>query len=442
MDKTIWVLIYLMVVFQSCKKSVERLNPGVNDDFITVYNGQFFLTGAPYYFVGANYWYGPILGAPVQGDRERLIKELDLLQSYGIDNLRVLAGADGGKNPYTVSPALQYDQGQYDNDLLAGLDFFMKEAAERKMKIVLYLNNNWEWSGGMSQYLEWNGYGSVPIPNLPEYTWPDYMAYTRQFHTCEPCMEGFEDHVKFIMGRTNQYTGIKYINDPTIMSWQVANEPRVFDKEHEKDFTSWLHRTIDLMESIDSVHLISSGGEGAAGYLFNINLFERTHDHPDLDYLTMHMWPYNWDWYSEEEKNKTIDDAINKATTYVKDHVKLARKKNLPIVMSEFGFPRDKTSIAQKSTTSNRDTFYTSLFELLKESYDQNGTLAGYNFWGFGGYGESANRKDGKWEIGDDIIGDPPQEPQGFNTVFASDTSTLELIKKYNVHVNNNYDRE
>ena len=61
--------------------------------------------------------------------------------------------------------------------------------------------------------------------------------------------------------------------------------------------------------------------------------------------------------------------------------------------------------------------------------------LAGVNFWGFGGFAET-NPATGKWEKGDDFSADPPQEPQGLNTVFASDKCTLKLIKEYNEIVN------
>lgn len=47
-------------------------------------------------FVGTNFWYGAILGSEGEGgNRERLHKELDFLKSIGINNLRVLVGADG-----------------------------------------------------------------------------------------------------------------------------------------------------------------------------------------------------------------------------------------------------------------------------------------------------------------------------------------------------------
>jgi mannan endo-1,4-beta-mannosidase len=35
-------------------------------------------------------------------------------------------------------------------------------------------------------------------------------------------------------------------------------------------------------------------------------------------------------------------------------------------------------------------------------------------------------------ESRDDYTTDPPQEPQGLNSVFSTDKTTLDLIKKYN----------
>src|SRR5690606_1789988 len=251
----------------SCKKSETKPEENAETtieevkkepELITVKGNQFYKGDQPYYYVGANYWYGPLLAAKDSAGRERLIKELDLLKAHGIDNLRVLVGAEGGKNDYTVRPALQYEQGKYNDTLLDGLDFFMSEMRKRDMYAVLYMNNNWEWSGGMAQYLSWNGYGDVPIPNFPEFPWPQYREYTEKFHTCEPCMEAFREHIKFIMGRTNKYTGLKYTDDNTVMSWQVANEPRVFSEKHEPAFTEWLNETVALMDSLDSKHLIST----------------------------------------------------------------------------------------------------------------------------------------------------------------------------------------
>jgi len=161
----------------------------------------------------------------------------------------------------------------------------LSEMRKRKMYAVLYLNNNWIWSGGMSEYLKWNGYGEVPNPFLEQYSWDEYMNYTKQFHSCEPCKKAFNDHLKFIIGRKNKYSGIKYTNDNTIMSWQVANEPRVLmTPDHETAFSDWLNETVDLIESLDSHHLISTGAEGKASYLQDIGMYKRLHTNKNIDF--------------------------------------------------------------------------------------------------------------------------------------------------------------
>ncbi|WP_372745231.1 beta-mannanase [Lutibacter sp.] len=427
--------IFVIVVFVSLSSSAQHTikNTINNVELITVKDSKFFKGDKPYYFIGANYWYGPLIGAKNGGDRARLLKELDLMKAQGIDNLRILVGAEGDGGDSRVHPALQYEQGKYNNELLDGLDFLMAEMRKRNMYAVLYLNNNWIWSGGMSQYLEWNGYGTVPNPFLPDYSWDDYLNYTKQFHSCIPCKEAFYKHVKFIMERTNAYTNIKYINDNAIMSWQVANEPRVLiSPDHETAFADWLNKTVDLIESLDSVHLISTGAEGKASYLQDIAMYQRLHSNKNIDYLTMHMWPKNWGWYSiNNEKTSTIT-SIQNANAYLDEHILVAQKMKKPIVMSEFGFPREKESLNPTSSITNRDNFYKAVIDRITQSKVEKGVLAGLNFWGFAGFAKT-NSENGKWLHGDDFTADPPQEPQGLNSVFASDITTLKLIKDANL---------
>ena len=55
-------------------------------DFVKVKNGQLVKDGKPYYFVGTNMWYAPILASEGQGgNRERLTKELDQLKKLGVN---------------------------------------------------------------------------------------------------------------------------------------------------------------------------------------------------------------------------------------------------------------------------------------------------------------------------------------------------------------------
>ncbi|MCV9928287.1 cellulase family glycosylhydrolase [Flavobacterium sp. LS1R49] len=398
---------------------------------ITVKGTQFFKDDKPYSYVGTNYWYGSLLGSKKIGDRKRLLRELDLMKKNGIDNLRILVGAEGGTYDYTVTPALQYEQGKYNEDLLDGLDYLIAEMGKRQMYAVLYLNNNWEWSGGMSQYLEWNGYGKIPNPNIKPNTWPQFMSFVAQYHSCEPCIEGFRNHIKFILGRTNAYNNKKYTEDPAIMAWQIANEPRVLTVENEKAFTLWLNNVVDLIDSLDSNHLISTGSEGKAGSNDDLATFERTHANPKIDYLTMHIWPKNWGWYKAEDAQNTLPIAIEKANIYINEHIAIAKASNRPIVIEEFGLPRENESLLTTSSPDNRNVFYKSFFDRLVESHKNKEALQGVNFWGFGGEGKAVNET-GKWNPGDTFTADPPQEPQGLNTVFSSDKSTLEMVKKYN----------
>jgi len=398
---------------------------------ITVKGTEFYKGGKPYHYIGANYWYGALMAAKSGGDRQRLAAELDKLKADGIDNLRILVGAEGGTQDFTVTPALQPKQGEYDNNQLDGLDFLLSEMRKRNMYAVLYLNNNWEWSGGMAQYLEWNGYGTLPNPNIKPNTWPQFMDYVKQFHKCKPCQEAFTKHIKYILGRTNAYSKVKYTDDNTIMAWQIANEPRVFTADNEQAFTTWLNDVVNVIDSLDGNHLICTGSEGKAGSADDIAIFERTHNNPKIDYLTMHIWPKNWSWYKHDAAKETLPVAITKTIDYIDEHIKVAQRLNKPIVLEEFGLPREGESLDRKSSVAERDAFYKAIFERLAKSVANKEAFTALNFWGYAGTGAN-NPANGKWKNGDAFTADPPQEPQGLNSVFDTDTSTLKMIKDFN----------
>src|SRR5258708_39416173 len=63
--------------------------------FVSVSHHQFLRNGKPYYFIGANYWYGGLLGLQTNRERGilRLQHELDFLQKKGITNLRMMIGS-------------------------------------------------------------------------------------------------------------------------------------------------------------------------------------------------------------------------------------------------------------------------------------------------------------------------------------------------------------
>ena len=430
MKKQFLLLTVLLFLLGACApKPAEHSFIKVNAD------GQFVRDGKPYYFVGANFWYGAILGSEGEGgNRERLHKELDFLKSIGINNLRVLVGADGENGIKTrVEPSLQVAPGVYNDTILAGLDYFMNELRERDMTAVLYLNNSWEWSGGYSVYLQWSGHGDAVVPAVDG--WPAYMEYVKQFPQSDSAKALFANHVNYIVSRTNRYNQIKYVDDPTIMSWQIGNEPRAFSDENKEPFARWMADVAAQIKSLDPNHMVSSGSEGSWGCEMDMNLFEKIHADPNINYLNIHIWPYNWSWVKADSLKELLPRAKENTKKYIDDHMVIARKYSKPIVLEEFGFPRDGFSFSKEAPTTARDEYYRYVFDLIRQDRESGGLFAGCNFWAWGGF---AGQNPGHvfWEKGDDYTGDPAQEQQGLNSVFATD-STIEIIKAENRELQN-----
>lgn len=418
-----WSILWLLL--GACSPTeVKRSFIKVND------KGQFIRDGKPYYYVGTNFWYGAILGSEGEGgNRERLHKELDFLKNIGINNLRVLVGADGENGVKTrVEPSLQVAPGVYNDTILAGLDYFMNELRKRDMTAVLYLNNSWEWSGGYSMYLQWSGHGKAVVPAVDG--WPAFMEYVKLFQQSDSAKALFASYVKDIVTRTNRYNKIKYVDDPTLMSWQIGNEPRAFSDDNKEPFAQWMADVALLIKSLDPNHMVSSGSEGLWGCENDITLFKKIHADANIDYLNIHVWPYNWGWVKADSLMELLPQAKENTKKYIDEHMMVAKKYRKPIVLEEFGFPRDGFKFSKEASTNARDEYYRYVFDLIRQDRENGGLFAGCNFWAWGGFARQVPEHV-YWEKGDDYMGDPAQEEQGLNSVFATDT-TVEIIKVEN----------
>lgn len=403
------------------------------DDFVKVEGKKFVVEGKPYYYIGCNYWYGGILGSTGEGgDRRRLLQEFDTMKKLGVNNLRILAGAEGPNDePFRVTPALQLAPGKYDPALLDGLDFLMAEMGKRGFHAVLYLNNSWDWSGGFAQYCNWNGDGPIPYP-MVLHSWEPFKKYAARFLGCDQCKEQFREDIRFILTRTNKYTGKSYINDPTIMAWEIANEPRAFGKENKENIPAlekWIKDTAACIKSLDKNHLVTTGTEGKVGCEGSFELFERIHADNNIDYLTMHIWPKNWGWLNIKDIPGSLDKSITNTDQYMDGHIAVARKLNKPVVLEEFGLPRDHHGYTLAETTACRDKYYENIFRLVLQHAREKDVLAGCNFWAYAGAGRPVAGQT-YWKKGDDYLGDPPVEEQGLNSVFDKDT-TMKVVARY-----------
>ena len=416
------ILVTAILLASACDSRTE------SSPYVRVEEGHFIRNGRPYSYIGTNFWYGPILASEGEGGNyDRLVRELDTIKSLGVDNLRVLVGGDGPDGVFShIEPTLQKEPGVYNDTILTGLDRFLVELGKRDMQAVLYLNNSWEWSGGYGQYLEWAGAGKALIPLLDGYG--PFMQQMAQLSVNQKAQELFFNHLKSIVGRTNTVTGKPYSEDPAIFSWQIGNEPRCFsdDPAVRKGFVSWLTEAARLIKEIDPNHLVSTGNEGLMGCENDPALLEALAAIPDVDYMTIHIWPYNWSWARADSLAADLPGACAKTDEYIAAHVALAQKYGQPVVVEEFGFPRDGFSPERTATTESRDTYYRHLFSKVGKE------IAGANFWGWSGF---ARPRHTQWERGDDYAGDPAQEAQGLNGVYVDDT-TVEIIKQSITNIN------
>ena len=408
--------------------------------FITVENGQFMRDGKPYYFVGTNFWYGAILGSEGEGgNRERLCKELDFMKANGIDNLRILVGGEGENGLLgKIEPNLQPNPGEYNDEVLAGLDYLLMELGKRKMTAVLYFNNAWEWSGGYTQYVAWANNTPVLVPRVDG--WFSYNAFAGEFVRNERAKQIFYDHVKFIVGRTNRYTGIKYIDDPAIFSWQISNEPRAFsskEQDNKEHFAEWLATSAKLIRELDPNHMISTGSEGYYGCEWDMELCEKIHAIDEISYINCHVWPYNWKWLRGDAMREDLQKSCENTEEYINMHLELGEKINKPVVVEEFGMPRDNMDFHKGSPVVCRDLYYTFVFDLIVKAKNSNGVFAGCNFWSWGGYAQTNVEDHEYWAKGDDYTGDPAQEQQGLNSIFVEDESTMTIIRNANIALGN-----
>lgn len=426
-NRIIIPLLMLLATLGGCAGQGDKPS---SSPFVTVRDGNFYLGDSVYRYIGANFWYGAILASEGRGgDRDRLARELDSLKSLGINNLRILVGGDGDEGLAShISPTLQTAPGVYNDTLLQGLDYLLDQLEKRNMLAVLYLNNAWEWSGGFATYLEWAGEGKAVNPADAGY--PAYMKYASQFVRNDSAKALAAKHVSRIVGRVSSITGKRYADSRAIMSWQIANEPRPFAQESKEPFALWIAETAALIKSIDPHHLVSVGSEGSHGCEDDIELWNTIHSYPDIDYATIHIWPYNWGWITTATVTDSVAAACRNTDEYIKRHHDALSRTLVdngasmkPIVLEEFGYPRDSMATAAASPVIGRDAYYSHIFREVTSG----GRLAGVNFWGWGGIAAPTHRT---WQPGDDYTGDPAQEPQGLNSVFASDSTTIEIIKK------------
>jgi mannan endo-1,4-beta-mannosidase len=387
--------------------------------FVTTKGTQFVEAGKRYVFVGTNFWQGMNLGAisspSTPGDRARLGRELDRLQTLGITNVRVMAASEGpDTEPYRTVPSLMPQPGVYNEQVFVGLDYFLDQLSQRGIRAVMVLNNYWEWTGGMAQYVSWGQGTKIPYRLDTGGDYNTFTQYIDRFYACAPCQTAYRAHIQTVIQRVNTVNGRTCRDDPTIFAWQLANEPRNYP-------ANWIGDLGQFIKLLDSNHMVTVGSEGSWG-----GDFKATHGSPYIDYTTCHIWVEPWGKYNATDSSASqLTTATNFAVDYLNTHNTDSASLGKPLVLEEFGLARDGWASTGKydpaTPVTNRNKYYQSLFSKVESLMAAQGAIAGDNFWAWGGEA----RPPSKW------TGDPPHEKAGWFSVYDADQSTLTVISTH-----------
>ncbi|KAJ2755081.1 hypothetical protein GGI19_001933 [Coemansia pectinata] len=379
--------------------------------------------------------------------RARVLDDLSTLSSYGVNTVRILAASEGsqyGQQPDRMYPALMTSPGTYDMDVLEGLDWFLAQLPRFNVTAVVSLSNYWTWSGGIAQYVSWATETRIPYPVQWDHLrqvfaggeYQAYLDYTNMFYA-DPLVYNttqmwFKDHIRQVIGRTNVYTGVEYRNDPSILAWELMNEPQIIPDDYDQLFR-WINETASFIHSLDARHLVTTGAESKNGQQW----FHAMHRSPYISLASAHFWPLNWGLYNSTDPSLgSVGFAIHEMRKFVEGVSEWSQDLDMPCVLFEYGLMRDQWgssaglgAYTPGAPVTHRNRFYAAVADAVVENgaCRGEGAFAGAAFWAYAGSARPPvlPTEQLSW------TGDPPHEPPGWNSVYNNDTETLSVIGSF-----------
>ena len=303
------------------KHAASAVNSDIttSSEFVTHDGNKFKMDGHDFYFLGQNNYYLPYAPQYMVDD------VFEDAKTMGSKVMRTWGFLDGAASCDVV---LQPSIGVYDEAGFKHFDYVVKKAKECGIKLVIPFVNNWTDFGGMDQYVKWTG-----------------ASKHDDFYTNEACKTAYKNYIKHFLNRTNTYTGVKYKDDSTIMTWELGNEPRCKSDATGVTLYNWAKEMSEYIKSIDSNHLVALGDEGffkrdGAKYNWDWNYsggegvdWDKLITIPTLDYGTFHLYPDGW------------NESVDWGTKYIKDHIEAANAVNKPAVLEEYGIKNNQVNV-------------------------------------------------------------------------------------------------
>ena len=281
------------------------------------------LGAQPFRVAGANnYYLGFETDAMVQ-------PVFDLARQMGLNTLRTwafldcLAPANGVCFHYlnVATGAPDFNDGP---DGLERLDRTIFFAQQQGIRLILPLVNYWDDFGGANQYLEWFG-----------------LTGRDQFYRHPAVKQAYRNYVEHLLLRVNTRTGRQYRDEPAILAWELANEPRCEGTGGVATLLGWVDEMSSFIRSLDTNHLIGVGDEGyfRRAFSFGRNLYngsfgvdcEALLQLRGIDFGTCHLYPA----YAPDE-----DSAVFGAR-WIREHIEAGRRAGKPMLIEEYGVKFD-----------------------------------------------------------------------------------------------------
>ena len=257
-------------------------------------------------------------------------------------------------------------------DYFRGLDYLLDRAAASGLRVILPLVNNWQDYGGMAQYVQWSTGAAIPDADAANTAW---RTYKNAFYTDPAAQTLYRAFAGYLADRVNTCNGRTYKADPTILAWQLANEPRMatYAGGSHAALDAWVAGTADYLKNTVGVsQLVTVGMEGyyadaarnaAAGgqgwFQYEGTDYLANHAHAAVDLAGFHLYQEQWG----------LSDA--EAGKWIADHIRAARGAalNRPAILDEAGY---------KSTgeTGPRNEHFKQYFRTAYRNM-----ASGVNFW-------------------------------------------------------------
>ncbi|KAK4429674.1 Mannan endo-1,4-beta-mannosidase 2 [Sesamum alatum] len=332
--------------------------------FVQTRGTHFVLDNSLFLFNGFNaYWMMQVAAQP--SERYKVSNVFHEAAASGLTVCRTWAFSDGGKQF-----ALQISPGVYDENAFQALDFVVSEAAKNKVRLILSLVNNYQDFGGRPQYVDWARNAGVRTSSDDD------------FYTNAVVKQYYKNHVQKVLTRINTITRVAYKDDPTIMAWELINEPRCQADYSGNTVNAWVQEMASYVKSIDNKHLLEVGMEGFygdsisdrkqynPGYQVGTD-FIRSNLIKEIDFTTIHAYPDAW--LSGQDDDAQMAFMRRWMTSHWTDSRTLLKK---PMIFTEFG----KSSKDPGFSIASRDSFLNAIYSNIY-SLARSGGIGGGLVW-------------------------------------------------------------